>query len=170
MLYGLVAEGARNPAVLGARIMDSFHHAIASDAIADAFTARDAHRLANVLIHAVAVHAGTPAAGAYVLVLLALGYDAPARALAERLGAVHVEEDGGELVVRSPYDDAFVQACRAIRGRRWANKANRFPVAERAAVWSAIVRCYRGAVVFGSKGARLALPPKPARQPSTEAA
>lgn len=143
----------------GKAIIDTLLHAPLTERVSAAFEARDAHTLANGLIHAVAVHQRGPAAAGYIIALLALGYTEAGRALAERLGAVHVTRDGDELAVRGPYSDAFVARARRIRGRKFirATLTNRFPVAERAAVWTAIVESYPGALVFGDRGVSLAV-------------
>jgi hypothetical protein len=112
----------------------------------DLFVAGDPRATCNKVVHRLACgldcnekHVRAIAA------LAALGYRRLAEACAPDLLTVRVEAEGGELVVKAEFSEAFNAAMHRVPGARWvpARKARLVPVASKAALWGAI------AVAFG---------------------
>lgn len=113
----------------------------------------NSRRAANLLVHAASTegaHAAIEAAHALRL----LGYDVLANKVQERLSSVQIKVEGSYLIVRTPFDPAFLIEVREIRGRRWdfTRKINAIPVAQKVALFEALLRCYPGALGVGPKG------------------
>ncbi len=72
--------------------------------------------------------------------------------------SIKITEVGGKLVVKSPFNDAFNEACRKVPGASWNKeiKARTVPVSSKKLLWSAIKASYpKGTTVFGTKVAVL---------------
>lgn len=76
---------------------------------------------------------------------------------AERLAEIEIEElPSGMYRVVTPYrrkdSKAFVEAWRAVPGRRWVNGANLVPVASKKALWTVLQEFFGGRYAKGPKG------------------
>lgn len=126
--------------------------------------AGDGRALANWAVNRVAAlcgagRAGDDVADQLVLIVAAVGFIRLAAALAERHSrvVVNVAQEGSELVVSAPYNQAFVESTRNFRGRRWdgKSKTTRFPAASRAGLWNALADSFgAGTMVVGAHGMR----------------
>ena len=137
-----LAAVERMPAAEAQRVLDVVH----GDA--------DVRRVANVLVHLVAVHQGGPAVAHAVAALRALGFLKLADRIARHVAKIVVTVEGDTLAVASPYSDASTHEFRQVPGRRFdgATKRNVFPAHARAAVWKALRRCYAGQMGIGPAG------------------
>jgi hypothetical protein len=149
----------------------------APEALITAETEAVAHAVANVLVHRFAANFRT--ARWIPDALHALGYDKLAARCAKRarvkLGAVTAPAAPTEiriesrtdswdfrgkrysrevLAVTSPRDERFIQAVRAVPGRRWDAEARVWtvPADQRPALWSAIKTCFAGLPLVSAKG------------------
>ncbi len=122
------------------------------------FADRTPREMANKLVHEVACGVDRARLSKAIGMLAALGFRKLATRLGDQATKLRVEVEGDELVVRAPYDACFVEATRAIPGRRWVKetKVTRFPRSARRAVWGALVRCFPGGLLATPKGARRA--------------
>jgi hypothetical protein len=109
--------------------------------------------VANRLVYRIAADPTGPRAQARTLGLAALGYDKLAASIADRLGAVRVEEEGELLVVKAPKSEAFIAEMRRVPGSRWVGerRARLVPVASKRSLWGAIRAAFPGALVIGTK-------------------
>jgi hypothetical protein len=114
----------------------------------------ETRRVANLLVHRIAVEQDGDAVIQLTNAVRALGFEKLAARVAKRLVAIVIEEGGAELEVRCPYSETFLALSRTIPGRRWdaAAKTTRFPAARKRDVWTAICRAYPGATGAGPKG------------------
>lgn len=114
----------------------------------------DARKVANILIHRVAVLQEGVFAEAYTATICALGFRKVAEAIATNLGAVRVETAGDELLVRGPFSEAFNHEVRRCQGQRWdpTRRARVVPSRERASLWVALKRAFPpGTLVVGAR-------------------
>lgn len=124
--------------------------------------AGDARALTNWAVNRIAalgLSAGDDVADQLVLIVAAAGYVRLAAQLAERHSrvVVHVEHTEAELTVSAPYNPAFTENSRRVRGRRWdrAAKVFRFPKSERVSLWAQLVASFgAGTMVVGANGMR----------------
>lgn len=119
----------------------------------------EAAGLANWAVNRIAADPAKVWCDALILVVAAAGFVRLAGALADRHSrqVVNVEQLEGELLVRAPFNEAFVETTRHWRGRRWDPSARvvRFPVATRAALWNALRETFaQGTMVVGANGMR----------------
>lgn len=114
----------------------------------------DDRKKANRIVYAIACGVDSATLAGSIKELRDMGFSLLAATLEDRNVTVHVDEAGDRLVVRTPYNEAVVEAMRAIPGRRWnkEEKANTFPVSAKRAVWEMIKRFYPGQLLKGSKG------------------
>lgn len=112
-----------------------------------------AKRVANRLVYRIAAEQTGPRTQARTLALHALGYEKLATKIADRLGAVHVIEEEGVLVVKAPKSEAFISAMRSVPGSRWVGerRARLVPVASKRSLWGAIKTAFPGALVVGKR-------------------
>jgi len=117
-----------------------------------------AHRFANLLVHRIACEQTGERVKARVIALSALGFGKLAARIAQRLGAVKVEEESGTLLVKAPYSEAFIEAARQVPGAWWdrARNVRVVPLASRPSLWKAIRTAFPGALVIGSRGMAVA--------------
>lgn len=124
-----------------------------------AFWSVDAHKAANVLVHAVGSGAGTGAErGAAIAAIAALGFARLAARLTERAHGITVEEVDGVLRIHAPFSPDFNLAVRRVPGARWvkAEKIRTVPASSRAALWAALKIGYpTGTPVSGARGVTL---------------
>jgi hypothetical protein len=123
--------------------------------LSEALRSDDARRVANLLVHRIAVFQTGAGIGRMVQALFATGFQTLAARVAERVGAIRVAAEGEELVLKAKYSPELTDALRRIPGRRWdsANKVNRCPATQRVALWSALKTVYpQGTFVIGTKG------------------
>lgn len=108
----------------------------------------------NAIVYAIAARQDGPEVLSGLARLREIGFATLADRIEERLAPVIIEEQGDCYVVRAPYSEASVQAFRAVPGRRWdpREKANRFPLASRPALYGALRRAYPGHAARGPKG------------------
>lgn len=121
----------------------------------------DAHKAANALTHRIGRDPHAAAVPHLVEAIEALGYLQLAATLAEKLTpvTVRVEAEGDTLAVsaelpRGEVFDAFVEAMRAVPGRRWdgEHKVNRVPARSKAALWGALRKALpAGSIVIGAR-------------------
>lgn len=113
-----------------------------------------AHAVANRICHRVAVFQDGPDVARMVQGLAALGFRRMAARMAERLGAVTVEAEGDELVVRMSFDQSQRCELRSIPGRTWDRDAhvNRVPVSSRRELWAVLRAGLPGSLVSGPGG------------------
>jgi hypothetical protein len=76
---------------------------------------------------------------------------------AERLAKIDITSMGGDYYkVTTPFrrgdKDAFIQAWRAIPGRRYSNGANMIPVSQKRALWELLKQFFPGQYVKGPSG------------------
>ena len=86
--------------------------------------------------------------------LHALGFEKLASIIRQRAAAIVITGTPGELLVSTPYNEAFVEAVRAIPGRRWHKEEKLWgvPSTQRAALWTALQHHYHNAIGVGPKG------------------
>jgi hypothetical protein len=109
---------------------------------------------ANAHLHWVAIHQDSAEVRERVARIHALGFPALAERIAKRLGCVRIEQDGDTFLVRAPFNPEHVERLRRVPGRRWdsASKADRIPLASKAALWAALVAVHAGRLGIGPKG------------------
>ena len=121
----------------------------------------DARRASNVLVHRVAAeqHSAPPMRVLYMVAAVrALGFSKLATALEKRYAPIRVSERDGLLLVRTPFDGAFVTALKGAKvGAGWLKEAKTWTVpatdAGRKALWSALRAAFLGSPGVGPKGA-----------------
>jgi hypothetical protein len=86
--------------------------------------------------------------------LRALGFDKLAGIVEKRVADIRVMVVEGEVRIVTPYNPEFVNAVRAIPGRRWhkEEKVWSVPLSQRAALWKAMNVHYKGQLGLGPKG------------------
>lgn len=130
-----------------------------ADALAPAWTVRDAHRAANVLVHAVGSGGGTGTErGAAIAAIAALGFAKLGKRLTERAHGIFVEEVDGLLKIHAPFSPDFNLAMRRVPGARWvaAEKVRTVPMGSRSALWAALKISFPpGTPVSGARGVTL---------------
>lgn len=124
-------------------------------AVAIACAEMNQRRAANVLVHFIAVHQDDRLAVAATEAVSHLGFTKLAERIAKRVGCVRIEQEGDELLVRTPYSDDFNASMRRVPGARWDReaKARRVPVESKRALWVAMQRAFAGCMVVSAKGA-----------------
>lgn len=116
----------------------------------------ETRRIANQLVHRIAVEQQGQHVLALTNALKALGYTKLAERIAHRLAPVQIEltEDG--YVVKTPYSEEGVIAMRSVPGRRWVGKGragrNVFPVSSKRPLFETLRRVYHGTNASGPKG------------------
>lgn len=115
----------------------------------------DVRRLANVLVHRIAVEQDGTMAVACCDALRALGFRKLGNRVAARMSKIRIWEEPGEVVLRAPFSDGLF----GIPGRRWdkENEVTRVKVhanvtATKRLVLAALTRAFPGALVDGPKG------------------
>lgn len=113
-----------------------------------------AHAVANRICHRVAVFQDGPDVARMVQGLAALGFRRMAARMAERLGAVTVEAEGDELIVRMKFAQSERCELRSIPGRRWdrSMRCNRVPATSRRELWNVLRAGLPGTLVSGPGG------------------
>lgn len=113
-----------------------------------------AHAVANRICHRVAVFQDGPDVARMVEGLAALGFRRMAARMAERLGAVTVEAEGDELVVRMTFGQSQRCELRSVPGRQWDRTAhvNRVPASSRRELWAVLRAGLPGSLVSGPGG------------------
>lgn len=117
----------------------------------------ETRRVANILVHRIAVDQDGPTVQALTNAVRALGYAKLAGRIAARLARVHIDVEGSELHVRTPYEPEAVAVLRAVPGRRWVKGEKRggynaYPLTAKRAVFNALKRAFPGATAYGPKG------------------
>lgn len=110
---------------------------------------------ANKVIHAIAADRENPAVvTSGCETLRSLGLPDIAQKILERVAVVRIAEEGGRLLVKTPYDEQAVIFMRSIAGRRWnpEQKVNEFPLAAKPAIWQMLRNLYPGKVGVGPRG------------------
>lgn len=114
-----------------------------------------ARQEANKIVNYIATHQEAEDIGGCIAQLKALGFDKLATILNKRLVPVEiVQSPNGDLIVRTPYSPAFVEATRNLPGRWFVreNKTTRFNAAARAGLWQALKANFAGKRALGPKG------------------
>lgn len=111
--------------------------------------------VANKLVYRVAAEQTGPRVTARTAALAALGYDALATCIANRLGAIRVAVEGDLFVVEAPKSETFTSAMRRVPGSRWvaARRARLVPASSKGPLWKAIKAAFPGSLVIGSRWA-----------------
>lgn len=115
----------------------------------------DSRRAANVLIHHIAIHQKDPAAMPAIRVIKALGYDALADRIEDRLKPkIEVKKVDDRIIVDSPYSEEYVEAVKRISGRKfdWDDKTWSVPVDKKRELWEALREGFEGELALGPKG------------------
>ncbi len=114
----------------------------------------ETRRVANLLVHRIAMQQGGPEVMQLTLAIRALGFVKLADRIGRRLARVVVEVEDGQLLVRAPFDVGAVNIMRSVPGRRWhkAEKMNSFPLSSRRELYEALKRAYPGELGLGQKG------------------
>jgi hypothetical protein len=77
--------------------------------------------------------------------------------LANAKAEITIEEKDGKYIVDTPFrrkdSDAFINAWRAVPGRRWVEGKNVVPVESKKELWSLLQRFFGGRFAKGPKGA-----------------
>jgi len=109
---------------------------------------------ANKIVHAIALNPRALHTLHHCEALRALGFTRLAGIVEKRTAAIHITVAGGEMLVRTPYDAAFVDSVKSIPGRRWHKEEKLWgvPVGQRIALWKVLLRHYAGALGIGPKG------------------
>jgi hypothetical protein len=112
---------------------------------------------ANRLVHRIAcLGDDAPQAittfSAMVNALRELGFLKLAARITARWASIRIEEEAGELTLRTPFNEAFVPEARAIPGRRWVKPVNVFPASSKPQLWAALRKCFAGRIASGPKG------------------
>ncbi len=114
-------------------------------------------RAANRLVYRIAC-LGSDAPSAFatftamVNALRELGFLKLAARITARWASIRIEEQSGELVLLTPFNEAFVPEARAIPGRRWVKPTNIFPASSKPQLWAALRKCFAGRIASGPKG------------------
>lgn len=98
----------------------------------DHIEARDAHALANRLVHRIAIEQHGRQVNVSVSTLRALGFRALADRIAKRVVTIRIEVTNAAIVVRAPYSEEAVEAFRGLASRRFSSPGLHSP---RAARW-----------------------------------
>lgn len=119
----------------------------------------NARELANKAVHLIAHEASggeltAVRLGAAINLLQVLGYIKLANRCSARVCSIEIEGALSILIVRTPYNETFLNASRRIAGRRWdkALKATTFPKEARPAVWAALQAAFPGHYLRSAKG------------------
>lgn len=115
----------------------------------------DARSIANRIVHAVASDPHHPAAPDLVAALAALGYRRLASIVAaRRFGAVEVEREGDDLLIRAPRNERFGDALWNRARGRWDRqaRARRVRATHRQLVWDLIQEHFAGALIVSQRG------------------
>ena len=124
----------------------------AMNAIEDARKGND-HKMANVLTREIAAVRGSSPVGHLVMAIRCMGRTRLADALASRLYEIRIRESGAELLVKSPYSDAFRGMTRNLRAR-WDKEGKFYRVGAdvRRELYAALKLSYPGQLAFGPRG------------------
>jgi hypothetical protein len=114
----------------------------------------EARAEANKLVYEIALDQKGKRVLQHVARLRELGFAKLAARIIKRVAPLEVEEEGDELLVRTPWDEQAVAMFRRIPGRRWDKdrKANVIPRASQAQLFALFKRCFPGALGLGRKG------------------
>jgi uncharacterized protein DUF6011 len=117
----------------------------------------ETRRVANVIVHRIAVHQTGPDVLLLTEALRALGFTKLADRITSRVAAIRIEpaqDEAGVLVVTTPYSEEAVRVMRTVPGRRWDPKAkvNRIPETSRRALHAALLFVFPGWAAVGPKG------------------
>jgi hypothetical protein len=111
---------------------------------------------ANAIVHLIACKQSGKAVVDAVNELRRLGFKRLARRIAFRLATVRIEEEGSELVVKTPYKPESVVDFRNIPGRHYdrEKKVNRVPMQpkSKAALFATLQKHFAGCLAYGPKG------------------
>lgn len=125
--------------------------------VGEAVQAGDSRRAANLLVYHIALLQKDPAAFPMIRAIKALGYEALADRIEERLSVkitLTLDEDSGELTIKTPYHPAFVAAIKTVKGRKFDvdDKSWSVPYTARKAVWAALQAAFPGEDAVGPQG------------------
>lgn len=123
--------------------------------VEDAVDRDDSRRAANLLVHHIAHHQKDPESMGAIRLIRALGYNVLADRIEDRLKPkIQVSEEDGRIIADTPYDEKFVEAIRAIEGRKFdfETKCWSVPVSQKRALWDALRAGFEGQVAQGPKG------------------
>ena len=110
-------------------------------------------KAANVVVHRIAcLGEALPQLLAMVNALRALGFTKLAARITQRWASIRIEETPEGLSVKTPFNEDFVPAARAIPGRRWVKPVNIFPASSKPQLWAALRKCFAGRIASGPKG------------------
>lgn len=115
----------------------------------------EARAEANKLVYLVALEQGGIKVAEATARLRELGFAKLADRIEKRAVSIRIEElPSGRFAVKSPFDEAAVEAMKRTPGRRWnrEEKVNSFPVTSKGAIWAILRRYYPGAIAVGPKG------------------
>jgi hypothetical protein len=112
----------------------------------------DLRRAANILVHRIACEQTGEKVARWTLALHHLGFSVLAERVSKRLQGkkgLSVEVEGSSLIVKGPYNEAFLRCMWSVPGQRWdgARKARLVPVSCEGALFSALRKCFPGALI-----------------------
>lgn len=139
-------------------VMSKFSDLAFAGRVMEAVKADDSRKAANLLNRLMAVSLTKKVSEADILLgtkaLATLGYTTLSARVSEVLTTVKIEEVDGRVKVVAPFNEAFVDATRAIKGSRFDrdSKCWTVPSTEKAALWGAIKESFSGKMGTGPKG------------------
>jgi hypothetical protein len=117
----------------------------------------ETRRVANALVHRIAVDQDGPQVLQLTNAIRALGFTKLADRIAHRLAKIVITVEGDALFVEAPFSDAKVEAFRKVPGRsrdkdRGRYGADRFPLTSKRSLFTALKSAFPGATAVGPKG------------------